>query len=171
MGDDMAEYGSNIIVDMLKSLGIKYAALNPGASFRGIHDSLVNYNNNKNPVVNTFRTMVPLLASRRISIPIEDEDLAAAGGAAGGAAGAAGADGAVNTFGADLTKDGRGKGPGKGSLRDRLTERGGRGASGRGRNLGGRNAAQGLKDRALNAVKGAGGAAGATRSFGKGGSR
>ena len=128
-------------------------------------------NNNKNPVVNTFTTMVPLLASRRISIPIEDEDLAAAGGAAGGAAGAAGADGAVNTFGADLTKDGRGKGPGKGSLRDRLTERGGRGASGRGRNLGGRNAAQGLKDRALNAVKGAGGAAGATRSFGKGGSR
>jgi type II secretion system protein J len=129
-------------------------------------------NNNKNPVVNTFRTMVPLLASRRISIPIEDEDLAAAGGAAGGAGREAGADGAVNTFGADLTKEGRGKGGrGKGSLRDRLSERGGRGAAGRGRNLGGRNAAPGLKDRALNAVKGAGGAAGATRSFGKGGSR
>ena len=128
-------------------------------------------NNNKNPVVNTYRTMVPLLASRRISIPIEDEDIAAAGGAAGGPAGAAGADGAVNTFGADLTKEGRGKGRGKGSLRDRLTERGGRGAAGRGRNLGGRNAAAGLKDRALNAVKGAGGAAGATRSFGKGGQR
>ena len=45
----MAEYGSDLIVDMLKSLGIKYAALNPGASFRGIHDSLVNYNHNKNP--------------------------------------------------------------------------------------------------------------------------
>ena len=43
----MAEYGSDIIVDMLKSLGIKYAALNPGASFRGIHDSLVNYNHTK----------------------------------------------------------------------------------------------------------------------------
>ena len=47
----MAEYGSDIIVDMLKSLGIKYAALNPGASFRGIHDSLVNYNRNKNPEI------------------------------------------------------------------------------------------------------------------------
>ena len=45
----MAEYGSDLIVDMLKSLGIKYAALNPGASFRGIHDSLVNYNHNTNP--------------------------------------------------------------------------------------------------------------------------
>ena len=45
----MAEYGSDLIVDMLKSLGIKYAALNPGASFRGIHDSMVNYNHNKNP--------------------------------------------------------------------------------------------------------------------------
>ena len=47
----MAEYGSDIIIDMLKSLGIKYAALNPGASFRGIHDSLVNYNHNKNPEI------------------------------------------------------------------------------------------------------------------------
>ena len=47
----MAEYGSDLIVDMLKSLGIKYAALNPGASFRGIHDSLVNYNNNTNPEI------------------------------------------------------------------------------------------------------------------------
>lgn len=44
-------YGSDLIVDMLKALGIKYAALNPGASFRGIHDSLVNYNQNKNPEI------------------------------------------------------------------------------------------------------------------------
>ena len=128
-------------------------------------------NNNKRPVVNTFTTMVPLLASRRISIPIEDEDLAAAGGAGGAGGREAGADGAVNTFGADLTKDGRGKGRGKGSLRDRLTERGGRGASGRGQNPRGRNPAPGVKERAMNAVKGAGGAAGATRSFGKGSPR
>ena len=110
--------------------------------------------------------MVPLLASRRIAIPIEEEDLAAAGGAGAGGAGEAGADGAVNTFGADLTKDGRGRG--KGSLRDRLTERAGRGASGRGNGAGGRNPAPGVRERAMNAVKGAGGASGATRSFGKG---
>lgn len=47
----MAEYGSDLIVDMLKALGVKYAALNPGASFRGIHDSLVNYNHNKAPEI------------------------------------------------------------------------------------------------------------------------
>ncbi|MBI2358089.1 MAG: thiamine pyrophosphate-binding protein [Deltaproteobacteria bacterium] len=38
-------YGSDLIVDLLKALGIEYVALNPGSSFRGIHDSLVNYNN------------------------------------------------------------------------------------------------------------------------------
>ncbi len=127
--------------------------------------------NDRNPVVNTFTTMVPLLASRRIAIPIEDEDLAAAGGAGGAGGREAGADGAVNTFGADLTKDGRGEGRGKGSLRDRLTERGGRGASGRGQNPRGRNPAPGLRERAMNAVKGAGGPSGAARSFGKGSPR
>ena len=41
-----ARYGSDLIVDMMKSLGIEYVAINPGSSFRGIHDSLVNYNCN-----------------------------------------------------------------------------------------------------------------------------
>ncbi len=40
------EYGSDLIVDLLNDLGIEYAAFNPGASFRGIHDSLVNYSGN-----------------------------------------------------------------------------------------------------------------------------
>jgi acetolactate synthase I/II/III large subunit len=35
-------YGSDLIVDHLMDQGIKYVALNPGASFRGLHDSLVN---------------------------------------------------------------------------------------------------------------------------------
>ena len=35
-------YGSDFIVDILQQYGIPYAAFNPGASFRGIHDSLVN---------------------------------------------------------------------------------------------------------------------------------
>ena len=35
-------YGSDVIVDHLIDQGIKYVALNPGASFRGLHDSLVN---------------------------------------------------------------------------------------------------------------------------------
>ena len=46
-----ARFGSDLIVDLLKVLGIEYVALNPGSSFRGIHDSLVNYNGNRNPEI------------------------------------------------------------------------------------------------------------------------
>jgi len=38
-----ALWGSDVMVDILRALGIKYIALNPGASYRGLHDSLVNY--------------------------------------------------------------------------------------------------------------------------------
>ena len=42
-------YGSDVIVDLLKQFEIPYAALNPGASYRGLHDSLVNYGGNVMP--------------------------------------------------------------------------------------------------------------------------
>jgi thiamine pyrophosphate-dependent acetolactate synthase large subunit-like protein len=42
-------YGSDVIVDLLRAAGIEYAAFNPGASFRGIHDSIVNYGGNRMP--------------------------------------------------------------------------------------------------------------------------
>ncbi len=45
------EYGSDLIVDLLKAFRIEYAALNPGASFRGLHDSLVNYGGNRMPEI------------------------------------------------------------------------------------------------------------------------
>jgi acetolactate synthase-1/2/3 large subunit len=38
-----AEYGSDLIVELLRTLAIPYIALNPGSSYRGIHDSLVNF--------------------------------------------------------------------------------------------------------------------------------
>src|SRR5436309_3312248 len=41
-----ARYGSDVIVDLLKGFGIQYAALNPGATYRGLHDSVVNYGGN-----------------------------------------------------------------------------------------------------------------------------
>jgi acetolactate synthase I/II/III large subunit len=44
-----ARYGSDLIVDVLRALDIEYAALNPGATFRGLHDSLVNYGGNTRP--------------------------------------------------------------------------------------------------------------------------
>lgn len=43
------QYGSDVIVDMLHACGIAYAACNPGASFRGLHDSIVNYGGNRMP--------------------------------------------------------------------------------------------------------------------------
>jgi acetolactate synthase-1/2/3 large subunit len=43
------QYGSDVIVDMLKAFEIEYIALNPGATFRGLHDSLVNYGGNRMP--------------------------------------------------------------------------------------------------------------------------
>lgn len=38
-----AAWGSDAIVDFLQAAGIRHLSLNPGASFRGLHDSLVNY--------------------------------------------------------------------------------------------------------------------------------
>lgn len=35
-------YGSDLLVERLARLGVQYLALNPGASIRGLHDSLVN---------------------------------------------------------------------------------------------------------------------------------
>ncbi|MEX2547993.1 MAG: thiamine pyrophosphate-binding protein [Chloroflexota bacterium] len=35
-------YGSDVVVELLQELGVEYVAFNPGASFRGLHDSLVN---------------------------------------------------------------------------------------------------------------------------------
>jgi acetolactate synthase-1/2/3 large subunit len=34
-------YGSDVVVDLLREAGVEYVAFNPGATFRGIHDSLV----------------------------------------------------------------------------------------------------------------------------------
>ena len=41
--------GADFMVDVIKSLGIEYCAANPGTSFRGLHESVINYGNNKAP--------------------------------------------------------------------------------------------------------------------------
>ncbi|HXG51683.1 MAG TPA: thiamine pyrophosphate-binding protein [candidate division Zixibacteria bacterium] len=46
-----AEWGSDVIVDLLKAFEFEYVALNPGATFRGLHDSLVNYGGNHAPEI------------------------------------------------------------------------------------------------------------------------
>jgi thiamine pyrophosphate-dependent acetolactate synthase large subunit-like protein len=45
------EWGSDLVAEMLRRLQVEYVALNPGASFRGLHDSLVNYNGNRDPSI------------------------------------------------------------------------------------------------------------------------
>lgn len=43
------EWSSDAIAEMLRKLDLKYLAMNPGASYRGFHDSLVNYLGNRDP--------------------------------------------------------------------------------------------------------------------------
>jgi len=42
-------FGSDVVAETLRELDIEYIALNPGASYRGLHDSLVNHIGNKTP--------------------------------------------------------------------------------------------------------------------------
>lgn len=44
---DDHSWGSDVMADVIKGLGYKYVSLNPGSSFRGLHDSLVNYCGNE----------------------------------------------------------------------------------------------------------------------------
>ena len=41
--------GSDFMADVLKSLNFEYVAANPGSSFRGLHESFINYGGNKSP--------------------------------------------------------------------------------------------------------------------------
>ena len=41
--------GSDFMVDVIKSLGFEYVCANPGSSFRGLHESIINYGGNKAP--------------------------------------------------------------------------------------------------------------------------
>src|SRR3954468_15511687 len=46
-----AEWTSDAVADMLRALDLPYIALNPGASYRGLHDSLVNHLDNERPEI------------------------------------------------------------------------------------------------------------------------
>ncbi len=41
--------GSDFMVDVIKSLGFEYICANPGSSFRGLHESIINYGGNTAP--------------------------------------------------------------------------------------------------------------------------
>ena len=44
-----AEWGSDVIVEMIQAYGIEYAFTNLGGTFRGLLDSIVNFGENKAP--------------------------------------------------------------------------------------------------------------------------
>jgi thiamine pyrophosphate-dependent acetolactate synthase large subunit-like protein len=48
-GVNAPAFGSDVIAETLRALDVPYIALNPGASYRGLHDSLVNYLGNSAP--------------------------------------------------------------------------------------------------------------------------
>ena len=56
-------FGSDVIAETLRDCAIPYVALNPGASFRGLHDSLVNHLGNRAPEI--------LLGAVRYSTPVD----------------------------------------------------------------------------------------------------
>ncbi|MDB5649629.1 MAG: Acetolactate synthase [Hyphomicrobiales bacterium] len=46
---DATAWGSDVVADVLRSLGYPHAVIVPGASFRGLHDSIVNHLGNRDP--------------------------------------------------------------------------------------------------------------------------
>src|SRR3954449_6558959 len=48
-GGGAMAWASDAVAEMLRALEIPYVALNPGASYRGLHDSLVNHLGNERP--------------------------------------------------------------------------------------------------------------------------
>jgi thiamine pyrophosphate-dependent acetolactate synthase large subunit-like protein len=48
-GTNAAGFGSDVAAETLRALDLPYIALNPGASYRGLHDSLVNHLGNTRP--------------------------------------------------------------------------------------------------------------------------
>ena len=46
-----SRWGSDLMADMLRALDVEFIAMTPGASFRGLHDSLVNHLGNTRPTM------------------------------------------------------------------------------------------------------------------------
>lgn len=49
IGKPEMKWGSDVVAETTRRLDLKYIALVPGASYRGFHDSIVNYLGNENP--------------------------------------------------------------------------------------------------------------------------
>jgi thiamine pyrophosphate-dependent acetolactate synthase large subunit-like protein len=50
-GEEPMAWASDVIAELLRRLELPYLSINPGASYRGLHDSLVNYLGNERPQI------------------------------------------------------------------------------------------------------------------------
>ena len=71
-GEALKRYGSDVMVDAIKACGFQYVSLNPGSSYRGLHDSLVNYGDNEPEV---FVTDVEQLAAHLMRRAVSKVDV------------------------------------------------------------------------------------------------
>ena len=63
--------GSDFMMDVIKSLNFEYITTNPGSSFQGLHESIINYGGNTRPELLTHqpRELFPPKVPRSISDP------------------------------------------------------------------------------------------------------
>ena len=63
--DQTTRWASDVIVDLMHMYDLPHASLNPGASYRGLHDSIVNYGQNRR-LVETVRDWLELTGQERV---------------------------------------------------------------------------------------------------------
>ena len=69
-------YVSDVAAEMLRRLGIRYVVQNPGSSFAGLHDSLVNYLGNQDPTMMLALNEQVALAIAQGYAKVTDEPIA-----------------------------------------------------------------------------------------------
>src|SRR6187401_662941 len=68
--------GSDFMVDTIKALGFEYICANPGSSFRGLHESVINYGGNEKPELITCMHEESAVAMAHGYFKIEGKPLA-----------------------------------------------------------------------------------------------
>ncbi len=76
-GSNVRVWGSDVVAAAIREQNFPYAVLNPGASYRGLHDSLVNYTGNENPKMLVVLHEEHALAIAQGYATVTDQPLAA----------------------------------------------------------------------------------------------
>ena len=76
-GSNVRVWGSDVVAAAIREQNFPYAVLNPGASYRGLHDSIVNYTGNEKPKMLVVLHEEHALAIAHGYATVTDEPLAA----------------------------------------------------------------------------------------------